>query len=190
MFLRDVLISFQKSSLLASASEGVQNILDRFLLLAGGANANDANAGKETVGAQQVLYILDALKECFPLLSLTYKTSILKHFKSLLVLRQPLVTKRITNCLNFLFLNPESEVSPEPLLEVLCSISNLSTSSNVMSGDGITFNARLLDAGMKKVFSLNRQMCVIKLPSVFNDLKGIMNFNCLCIFLPVFIWQL
>ncbi|KAL5068261.1 hypothetical protein RYX36_019148 [Vicia faba] len=178
LFLRDVLISFQKSSLLASASEGVQNILDRFLLLAGGvnANANDANtnAGKETIGAQQVLYILDALKECFPLLSLTCKTSILKHFKSLLVLRQPLVTKRITNCLNFLFLNPESEVSPEALLEVLCSLSTLSTSSNVMSGDGITFNARLLDAGMKKVFSLNRQMCVIKLPSVFNDLKDIL----------------
>lgn len=181
LFLRDVLISFQKSSLLASASEGVQNILDRFLLLAGGANANEnanananENAGKETMGAQQVLYILDALKECFPLLSLTYKTSILKHFKSLLVLCQPLVTKRITNCLNFLFLNPASEVSPEALLEVLCSLSTLSTSSNVMSGDGITFNARLLDAGMKKVFSLNRQLCVIKLPSIFNDLKDIL----------------
>ncbi|KAL5068603.1 hypothetical protein RYX36_019490 [Vicia faba] len=57
LFLCDVLISFQKSSLLAFASEGVQNILDNFLLLVGevNGNANDANtnAGKETIRAQQ-----------------------------------------------------------------------------------------------------------------------------------------
>ncbi|KAK2455632.1 RRP12 protein [Trifolium repens] len=169
--LRDVLINFQKSSLLASASEGVINLLERCLLLAGGANAN---AGEGTVGAQQVLYILDALKECLPLLSLKYKNNILKHFKTLLVLCQPLVTRRITDSLSFLCLYPTSEVSPEALLEVLCTLSALSTSSNEMSGDGMTFTARLLEAGMKKVFSLDRQMCVIKLPSVFNDLKDIL----------------
>ncbi|GAU26881.1 hypothetical protein TSUD_02840, partial [Trifolium subterraneum] len=43
-----------------------------------------------------------------------------------------------------------------------------------MSGDGMTFAARLLDAGMKKVFSIDWQMCAIKLPSVFNDLKDIL----------------
>ncbi|GAU23825.1 hypothetical protein TSUD_27350 [Trifolium subterraneum] len=43
-----------------------------------------------------------------------------------------------------------------------------------MSGDGMTFTARLLDSGMKKVFSLDRQMCVIKLPVVINDLKDIL----------------
>ncbi|KAK2452302.1 RRP12 protein [Trifolium repens] len=169
--LRDVLIILQKSSLLESASEGVVNLLERFLLIASGANAN---AGEGTKGAQQVLYILDALKECLPLLSLKYKNNILKHFKNLLVLRQPLVTRRITDGLSFLCLYPTSEVSPEALLEVLCTLSALSTSSNEMSGDGMTFTARLLDAGMKKVFSLDRQMCVIKLPSVFNDLKDIL----------------
>lgn len=169
--LRDVLINFQKSSLLASASEGVKNLLERFLLLAGGANAN---AGEGTKGAQQVLYVLDALKECLPLLSLKDKNSILKHFKTLLNLRQPLVTRRIMDALNFICLNSTSEVSSEALLEVLCTLSALSTSSNEISGDGMTFTARLLDAGMKKVFSLNRQMCVIKLPSVFSDLKDIL----------------
>ncbi|MCI14595.1 RRP12-like protein [Trifolium medium] len=43
-----------------------------------------------------------------------------------------------------------------------------------MSGDGMTFTAHLLDAEIKKVFSVDRQMCVIKLPSVFNDLKDIL----------------
>ncbi|CAJ2627945.1 unnamed protein product [Trifolium pratense] len=169
--LREVLINFQKSSLLASASEGIVNLLERFLLLAGGANANP---GEGTMGAQQVLYILDALKECLPLLSLKYKNNILKHYKTLLLLGQPLVTRRITDSLSFLCLYPTSEVSPEALLEVLCTLSALSTSSNEMSGDGMTSTARLLDAGMKKVFSLDRQMCVIKLPSVFNDLKDIL----------------
>lgn len=170
--LRDVLINFQQSTLLASASEGVKNLLERFLLLAGGANAN---AGEGTKGAQQVLFILDALKECLPLLSLKYKNNILKHFKTLLDLRQPLVTRRITDGLNFLCLYPTSEVSPEALVEVLSSLSALTISSNEMSGDRMTFTARLLDAGMKKVYSLDRQICVVKLPSVFNDFKGIMN---------------
>ncbi|CAJ2675716.1 unnamed protein product [Trifolium pratense] len=169
--LRDVLINFRKSSLLESASEGVINLLERFLLIASGANAN---AGEGTKGAQQVLYILDALKECLPLLSLKYKNTILKHFKNLLVLRQPLVTRRITDGLRFLCLYPTSEVCPEALLEVLCTLLALSSSSNEMSRDGMTFTARLLDAGMKKVFSLDRQMCVIKLPSVFNDVKDIL----------------
>jgi ribosomal RNA-processing protein 12 len=179
------LINLQNSSLLESASEGVVNLLERFLLIASGANAN---AGEGTKGAQQVLYILDALKECLPLLSLKYKNNILKHFKNLLVLRQPLVTRRITDGLSFLCLYPTSEVSPEALLEVLCTLSALSTSSNEMSGDGMTFTARLLDAGMKKVFSLDRQMCVVKLPSVFNDLKGITNFNCVCLYSYLFLF--
>ncbi|XP_061361599.1 uncharacterized protein LOC133305400 [Gastrolobium bilobum] len=168
--LRDVLLNFQNSSLLASASEGVTNQLERFLLLAGGANAN---AGEGTTGAQQVLYILDALKECLPFLSLKYKTSILKYFKTLLDLRQPLVTRRITDGLNFLCLHPTSEVYPETLLDLLSSLA-LNITSNEMSGDGMTFTARLLDAGMNKVYSLNRQICVIKLPIIFNALKDIL----------------
>ncbi|XP_054821263.1 uncharacterized protein LOC129320102 isoform X2 [Prosopis cineraria] len=169
--LRDVLLSFQKSPLLVSASEGITSILERFLLLAGGENACSGEGPK---GAQQVLYILDSLKECLPLISLNCKTSILKYFKTLLDLHQPLVTRRITDGLSFLCLYPASEVSPEALLELLNSLA-LSISTNEMSGDVMTFTSRLLDVGMNKVFTLNRQICVIKLPIVFNALKDILS---------------
>ncbi|KAE9602507.1 hypothetical protein Lalb_Chr12g0200311 [Lupinus albus] len=168
--LRDVLLNFQKLSLLASASEGVTSQLERLLLLVGGANAS---AGEGNKGAQQILFILDALKECIPLLSLKYKTNILKYYKTLLDLRQPLVTRRITDGLSFLCHYPESEVSPEALLELLSSLA-LSISSNETTGDGMTVTARLLDSGMNKVYSLNRQICVIKLPIVFIALQDIL----------------
>ncbi|KAF7836830.1 RRP12-like protein [Senna tora] len=170
--LRDTLLNFQKSPLLASASEGITNTFERFLLLAGGANAN-SNSGEGPKGAQQVLYILDALKECLPLMSVKYKTSILRYFKTLLDLHQPLVTRRITDGLSFLCLYPASEVSPEALLELLNSLA-LSISTNETSGDGMTFTSRLLDVGMNKIFSLNRQICVIRLPVVFNALKDVL----------------
>lgn len=168
--LRDVMSNFQNSPVLVPLSEGVKNLFERCLLLADPANAN---AGDATKGAQQVLYILDALKECLHFLSSKYKTNVLKYFKSLLDMRQPLVTRRITDSLNLLCLYPTSEFSPDALLELLTSLA-LSISSNEMSGDGMTFTARLLDAGMNKVYSLNRQICVSKLPTVFNALKDIL----------------
>nr|XP_029154576.1 RRP12-like protein isoform X2 [Arachis hypogaea] len=170
--LRDVLLNFQNSSLLASASEGVRKLLQRSILLAGG---GDANASEGTFGAQQVLYILDALKESLPFLSLNDKTTILQHYKKLLDLHQPLVTRRITDGLSFLCLYPTSEVSPDPLLELLCSLAH-SISSNETSGDGMTFTstARLLATGMNKVYLSNRDICVVKLPLVFNALKDIL----------------
>ncbi|XP_047157816.1 RRP12-like protein [Vigna umbellata] len=167
---RDVLLNFQNSSLLASASEGVTGLLERFILLVGGANASTGEGTKE---AQQILYILDALKDCLPFLSRKSKTSILNYFKYLLDLHQPLVTRRITDGLSFLCHYPLSEVSPEALLELLNTLAR-STESNKMSGDRLTFTARLLDAGMNKVYSLNRQICVVKLPTVFNTLKDIL----------------
>ncbi|KAI4335172.1 hypothetical protein L6164_013842 [Bauhinia variegata] len=172
--LRDVLSSFQKSSLLASASEGIKSIFERSLLLVGGADADaDANSSEGPKRAQQVLYILDALKECLPLISHKYKTDILKYFKTLLDLRQTLVTRRIADAVNFLCVYPTSEVSAEALLELLSSLA-LSISTNETSGDGLTFTASLLDVGMNKVYSLNRQICVIKLPALFSALKDIL----------------
>ncbi|KAL2338811.1 hypothetical protein Fmac_013257 [Flemingia macrophylla] len=166
----DVMLSFQNSSLLASASEGITNLLKRFILLVGGANANNGAGTKE---AQQILYILDALKECLPFLSRNSKTCVLNYFKYLLDLHQPLVTRRITDGLSFLCHYPTSEVSPEALLELLTSLAR-SIELNKMSGDRLTFTARLLDVGMNKVYSLNRQICVVKLPVVFNALKDIL----------------
>ena len=167
--LRDVLRSLQRTPLLAPASEGVTNLFERFLLLAGGSNAD---AGEGSKGAQDVLYVLDALKECLFHISIKYKTAVLKYYKTLLALQQPLVTKRITDSLNILCLNPSTDVSPEVLLDLLCSLA-LSVSTNETSVDGMTVTARLLGNGMAKIYSLNRQICIVKLPIVFNALRGL-----------------
>ncbi|KAJ4957678.1 hypothetical protein NE237_024789 [Protea cynaroides] len=168
--LRDVLRNFQGSGVLAPASEGITNIFEKFLLLAGGSNSN---ASERPKGAQEVLHILYALKDCLPLMSKKFTTSILKYFKSLLEVRQPIITRRIMDCLHALCLYPTSEVSPEALLELLCSLAS-STSAPDKSVDGVTFTARLLDGGMRRVYALDRQLCVVKLPLVFNVLGEIM----------------
>lgn len=170
--LREVLQKFQMSpvltALLVPASEAIGNVFERSLLLAGGSNASASDAPK---GAQEVLYILDALKICLPFMSLKSSVSILKYFKSLLELRQPLVTRRITDGINALCIHPTGEVSPEVLLDLLCSLAT-SISANESSADSMTFTSRLLDVGMKRIYSLNRQICVVKLPVVFSALSG------------------
>lgn len=154
------------------ASERTTKLFKRYVLLVGESKTNTTEGSK---GAQEVLYVLDALKECLPLMSVKYLTSILKYFKTLLELQQPLVTRRITDSLHLLLLVPALDVSPEALLDLLSSMA-LSVSTNETSADAMTFAAHLLDVGMAKVYSLNRQLCVIKLPVVFNALKGLFSF--------------
>ncbi|XP_052181613.1 uncharacterized protein LOC127794500 [Diospyros lotus] len=173
MCLHDVLVSFQGTPVLGPASEAMANIFERFLLLAGGSNAS---ASEKPKGAQEVLYVLDALKDCLPLLSLKFSTTIMKYFKSLLEIRQPLVTRRITNSLSALCLHQTLEISSELLLDLLCSL-GLSISANKMSVDDTTFVARLLGVGMKKIYHLDRQVCVLKLPLVFNALRDVLAFE-------------
>lgn len=176
--LHEVLMLYQMSplhgSLLSPASEAITKVFERFLLLAGGSNSSVSEGPK---GAQEVLYILDALKVCLPCMSSKSSTNMLKYFKSLLELRQPVVTRRITDCLNAVCLNPTGEVSPEALLELLCSLAT-SVSANESSADSMTFTARLLHVGIRRVYSLNRQICVVKLPVVFNSLCGWLFFSC------------
>jgi ribosomal RNA-processing protein 12 len=167
--LRDSLSRFQETSALASASEGIEKIFERSLLLAGGSKTNATEGSK---GAQEVLYVLDALKECLPLMSMKYRTSVLNHFKTLMELHQPLVTRRITDSLYFLLLVPDVNVSPEALRDLISSIA-LTVSTNETSADAMTFAARLLDVGMSKMYSLSRELCVTMLPVVFNALKGL-----------------
>ncbi|KAK6139545.1 hypothetical protein DH2020_026714 [Rehmannia glutinosa] len=171
--LREVLEYFQLAPVLAPllgpASEAITNVFERFLLIAGGSNA----VSEGPKAAQEVLYILDALKICLPYMSSKSSTSILKYFKSLLELRHPIVTRRIADGLNALCLHSVGEISAEVLLELLCSLTT-SVSPNESSADTMTFTARLLDTGMKRVYSLNRQICVVKLPVVFNALKDIL----------------
>ncbi|GER40433.1 ARM repeat superfamily protein [Striga asiatica] len=156
--------------LVAPASESITNVFERFLLIAGGSNATASEGPK---AAQEVLYILDALKACLPYMSSKSSTNILKYFKSLLELRHPIVTRRIADGLNALCLHAVGEISAETLTELLCSLIT-SVSPDESSADSMTFTARLLDTGMKRVYSLNRQICVVKLPLVFNALKDIL----------------
>lgn len=167
--ISDVLQSFKGTSALALASEEITRTFEKFLLLAGGSNTNSTESAKG--GAQEVLFVLDALKECLPLMSMRYTTTILQYYKTLLELHQPVVTRRITDSLNVICLHPTLEVSAEPLLDLLCSLASYA-STNETSADNMTFTARLLDGGMRKVYSLNRQICVVKLPIVFSTLKG------------------
>ncbi|KAL2487567.1 ARM repeat superfamily protein [Forsythia ovata] len=172
--LREVLLNFQRSPvlapLLANASEAVANVFERFCFLDGGSNAKASEVSK---GALKFLYVLDALKFCLPYMSAKSSSNILKSFKSLLEMREPLVTRRITDGLNALCLHSFGEVSAEILLDLLCSLIT-SVSANDSFAGSMTFTARLLDSGMKRVYSLNRQICVVKLPGVFSALKDIL----------------
>ncbi|RVW44249.1 hypothetical protein CK203_099624 [Vitis vinifera] len=146
--IHDTLQSFQGSSALAPASEGITNIFERYLLLAGGSNAA---ASERPKGAQEVIYILDALKDCLPLMSMKFTTTVLKYLKTLLELHQPLVTRRIMDSLNaIVFTQLQRTV------------------------DDITFTTRLLDVGMRKVHSLDRKICIVKLPVIFNALRDVL----------------
>ncbi|KAE8687580.1 hypothetical protein F3Y22_tig00111013pilonHSYRG00174 [Hibiscus syriacus] len=119
------------------------------------------------------LYVLDALKESLPLMSAKHMTTILKYYKTSLELRQPLVNRRVTDSLNSVYTYPNVEVSAEALLDSLSFLA-LSVSANETSPVSLTFNSRLLSSVMMKVNSLNRQLCVIKLPIVFSALKDIL----------------
>ncbi|KAJ0762602.1 putative armadillo-like helical protein [Helianthus annuus] len=164
---------FQETSVLSPASEAIATTFEKFLQLAGGLNTNPNPNPQEGSRAQEVLYVLDSLKDTLPLMSLKFSTRILYYFKYLLALHQPVATRRITDALYLLCLQPTVDVSPEALVDLLCSLAT-SVSSNEMSGDNLSFVARLLDAGMKKVFSLNRHACVVKLPVVFSAFKDIL----------------
>ncbi|KAL2487564.1 ARM repeat superfamily protein [Forsythia ovata] len=155
------------AALLANASEAVTNVFERFHFLDGGSNAKASEIHK---GALKFLYVLDALKFCLPYMYLNSSGNILKSFKSLLMMMKPLVTRRIIDGLNDLCLHPFREVSIEILLDFLCLLIT-SVFANDSSSDSMTFTIRLLDSGMKRVYSLNRQICVVKLPGVFSALK-------------------
>uniref|UniRef100_A0A803LVY2 RRP12-like protein n=1 Tax=Chenopodium quinoa TaxID=63459 RepID=A0A803LVY2_CHEQI len=164
--IRDVLQSFQRCPLLAPASEGFTSMFQKLVLLAG------ASKGAPAEIAQEILHVLEALKDCLPYISMKYKTSILKYYKTLLGVRKPLVTRRITDSLYVLCLDPSVEVKPEDLVDLLSALAT-SVQVDETSADGMNVTARLLDVGMRKVYNLNRQICVDKLPLVLNALQDI-----------------
>ncbi|XP_051150199.1 uncharacterized protein LOC127264739 [Andrographis paniculata] len=172
--LREVLKYFQSAPMLAplhsQASEVIVNVFERYISLAGGSNASVSERPK---AAQEVIYILDALKIFLPYIASTSSTKILKHYKSLLELKHFTVTKRITDGLNTLCLHSPGDISAELLVDLLCSL-GLSVSANPSTADSMKFTTRLLNIGMKLVYSRNRQICVVKLPVIFNALKEVL----------------
>lgn len=174
--LQDVLRSFQGLAVLVLASEEITGIFERFLLLAGGSNPTSLDAEREGPrGAMEVLYIMNALKDCIPLMSMRPTNVFLKYCMPLLDLQQSVVTRSVLEILQSLCSSPTSEVAPEVLLDLLCSLS-LSITDKEKSADGMASTARLLDVGIKKVYQLNREICIVKLPITFNALGGWFSF--------------
>lgn len=146
-------------------------MFERFLLLAGSSKTANLNAEGVTGGALEVLYILSALKDCLLFMSLKFTNVILKYCKTLLDLRQSVVTRSVMDILQALCCSPTAEVGPELLLELLSALSN---SDKEKSADILASIARLLHVGTKKVYDLNREICVVKLPATFSSLGDIL----------------
>jgi len=174
--LYDVLQSFRGSPAIVLASEGITNVFERFLLLAGGSNSTTSDVTEGPRGAMEVLYILNALKDCLPLMSMKYTTNIMKYCKSLTELQQPIVTRTIREILQAFCCSSTSEVASEVLLNLLCSLAlNVAKKENL--ADEMASTARLLHIGTKKVYNIDRTICIVKLPLIFNTLGGLFGYH-------------
>lgn len=168
--LCDVLRSFQGTMLIEPASEAITALFKKWFPC----GEPIAVGSQGRIVAFPGMFVLDTLIECLFLMSTKYKLAILNDFKILLELRFAVTTRRITDCLHKLCVNNPSpdDVPPQLLLDLLCSLSH-SVYKNDSREHNPIFTARLLKIGVAKVYSSNRQICVMKLPIVFNALKGI-----------------
>ncbi|GLJ21439.1 hypothetical protein SUGI_0394870 [Cryptomeria japonica] len=179
--LEDVLRSYQGLPVLGLASEGVGNLFEQFLLMAGGSNAGgtigkiqaDSNGAN---GAMEVLHILHALKIILPLMSGKVISKLLAHFKLLMQLRQQFLTRHVMNILYALCIHPSADVPTTELTDLLGWLAS-SFFSDEKSADEIMFAARLLDHGMKKIYDLDKNLCTVKLPYVFHSLAEVLAFQ-------------
>lgn len=179
--LEEVLRSYQCSSILVKASEGVEKIFEQFLLIAGGSNSV-GTIGKPQVasnganGAMEVVYILNALKVIAPLLSKKVISKLLPHFQLLLQLRQPFLTSHVMSVLHALCISPTAELPASGLADLLGWLC-LVVFDDQKSGDAIMFAARVLQHGMGKVHDLDQNLCADKLPAIFHSLAGVLAFQ-------------
>ncbi|KAG6501722.1 RRP12-like protein [Zingiber officinale] len=169
--MSDVLRNFQHHPVLLIASEVITSNFERYLLLAGG-SYEDSAPSEGPKGAMLVLYILNALKVCLPLMAMKYTNTILKYCKKLLELQQPIVTRCIMEVLYAHCSSPTARVSPELLQDLLCSLAL--TVPEEKSADYMASTARLLHFGTRKVYDLNKEICIVKLPIIFNSLGDIL----------------
>ncbi|AQK75492.1 ARM repeat superfamily protein [Zea mays] len=173
--LHDVLLSFQRQTILIPASEAITRSFERFLLLAGGSSAVNTGVSEEgPKGAKEVLYILNALICCLPLMASKPSNTILKYFKPLLDLHQPILIRSLLDILHAVCESPTVQLKSDVLLDLLCSL-GLSVSSERKSGDEMASIARLLHVGTKKIYKQNRDICVVKLPLIFTSLGDILS---------------
>ncbi|XP_010533237.1 PREDICTED: RRP12-like protein [Tarenaya hassleriana] len=168
--LRDILQKTHGTKAMQPASEAIAKLFQKYLDLAAKSEAESSEGPR---GAHEVLYILEALNECLALMSKKYMASVVERFNTLLMLRQPFVTKPVMDSLNAICLHPTSELPVDILIEVLC-FAAVWFSTEETSADVMTFTSRLLKVGMTRIFALNRDLCVVKLPVVFNGLKDIL----------------
>ncbi|EAY87765.1 hypothetical protein OsI_09183 [Oryza sativa Indica Group] len=172
--LRDILLSFQRQAVLVPASEGITRCFERFLLLAGGSNAVNTDVAEGgPKGAKEVLYILNALKCCLPLMSSKPSNTIIKYFKALLDLHQPILTRSILEILHAVGDSLTVQLKSDVLLDIVCSL-GLSVSVERKSGDEMASIARLLNVATRKIYNQNKNICVVKLPLVFTSLGDIL----------------
>ncbi|KAF8110205.1 hypothetical protein N665_0086s0044 [Sinapis alba] len=167
--LRDVLQKSRGTKACQSVSGNIAELFQKYLDLAHKSEAPSAEGAR---GAQQVLYLLSTLKECLALMSKKHIATVIEGFKMLMITRDAFITRPVIDSVNALCLSPTSEVPVEALAEVLYHAAGLFSAPET-SADAMTSTARLLKVGMMRAFSLNRDICVVKLPSVFNGLKDI-----------------
>ncbi|VVA93509.1 unnamed protein product [Arabis nemorensis] len=167
--LREVLQKFHGTKAWQSVCGAIAELFQKYLDIA---LKSEGGSSEGARGAQLMVYILSTLNECLALMLRKHIAMLIDGFKVLLMLRDPFITRPVIDSLNAVCLNPASEVPVEALVEVL-SIAAAQFSAYEMSADAMTFTARLLKVGMMRAFSLNRDLSVVKLPSVFNGLKDI-----------------
>jgi ribosomal RNA-processing protein 12 len=157
---------------LVPASEAIASVFERFLLLAGGSSdGNKGSAAEGPKGAKEVICILNALKCCLHLMASKPSNTIVKYFRPLLDLHQPILTRNILEILHVVADSPTVQLKPDVLLDLMCSL-GVSVSTERKSGDELASIARLLNVGTRKVYSQNKSIFVVKLPLIFTSLGG------------------
>ncbi|PRQ46998.1 hypothetical protein RchiOBHm_Chr2g0094991 [Rosa chinensis] len=171
--LHHVLQCFQGTPLLDPASKQIAHLLNKY---PPPQQAIQPDICKESQVVQRKVFkavlALDAVAVLLPVMSTQDRTAVLFYYKTLFELQQGYVTFRIINGVHRVCLNPSPDVSPELLLDLICSICH---SVSKHETHYIVKNiSELLATGVAKVYSLNRKICETKLPVVFDALKVIM----------------
>uniref|UniRef100_A0A1J3F6E5 RRP12-like protein n=1 Tax=Noccaea caerulescens TaxID=107243 RepID=A0A1J3F6E5_NOCCA len=167
--LRNVLQKSHGTKACQLVSGAIAELFQKYLHTA---RESEAGSTEGSRGAHQMLHVLITLEECLALMSRKHIASLFEGFKVLLTMRVPYITGSVIDSLNAVCLNPTSDVPVEALVEVL-SIAAGPFKAHETSADAMTFTARMLKVGLTRAFSLNRDLCVVKLPTVFNGLKDI-----------------